>query len=101
MLLRCSSLLFEKCSLQIAWRQRRHTLGKKSTSEHLFWCFRLSQIEDSIQYLVGPNSTWKDHARNLGVQLALKGLDLYICIFYIFSDATVESIIVCTKLGEK
>ena len=22
---------------------------KKSTSEHLFWCFRLSQMEDSIQ----------------------------------------------------
>ena len=33
---------------------------KKSTSEHLFWCLRLSQIEDSIQYLEGPNSTWKD-----------------------------------------
>ena len=28
---------------------------KKGTSEHLFWCFRLSQIEDSIQYLEGPN----------------------------------------------
>ena len=27
---------------------------KKSTSEHLFWFFRLSQIEDSIQYLDGP-----------------------------------------------
>ena len=27
---------------------------KKSTSEHLFWCFSLSQIEDSIQYLEGP-----------------------------------------------
>ena len=37
---------------------------KKSTSEHLFWCFRLSQIEDSVQYLEGPNSTWKDHDRN-------------------------------------
>ena len=42
---------------------------KKSTSEHLFWCSRLSQKEDSIQYLEGPNSTWKDHDRNLGVQL--------------------------------
>ena len=41
---------------------------KKSTSEHLFWCFRLSQIEYSIQYLEGPNSTWKDHDRNLWVQ---------------------------------
>ena len=30
---------------------------KKSVSEHLFWCFRLSQIEDSIEYLEGPNST--------------------------------------------
>ena len=42
---------------------------KKSTSEHLFWCFRLSQIEDLIQYLEGPNSTWKDHDRHLGVHL--------------------------------
>ena len=47
------------------------TLRKKSTSEHLFWCFRLSQIEDSIEYLEGPNSTWKDHDRNLGVQMVL------------------------------
>ena len=42
---------------------------KKSTSEHLFWCSRLSQIEDSIQYLKGPNSTWMDHDGNLGVQM--------------------------------
>ena len=42
---------------------------KKNTSEHLFWCFRLLQIEDSIQYLEGPNSTWKDHDRHLGVHL--------------------------------
>ena len=27
---------------------------KKGTSEHLFWCFRLSQIEDSFQYQEGP-----------------------------------------------
>ena len=27
---------------------------KKSTSEHLFWCFGWSQIEDSIEYLDGP-----------------------------------------------
>ena len=39
---------------------------KKSTSEHLFWCFRLSQIEDSIEYLEGPNTTWKDYDRNVG-----------------------------------
>ena len=37
-----------------------NTLKKKSTSERLCWCFRLQQIEDSIQYLEGPNSTWKD-----------------------------------------
>ena len=43
------------------------TLRKNSTSEHLFWRFRLSQIEDCIQCLEGPNSTWKDHDRNLGV----------------------------------
>ena len=42
---------------------------KLSTSENLFWCFRLSQIEDFIQCLEGPNSTWKDHDRNLGVHL--------------------------------
>ena len=46
---------------------------KKNTSEHLFWCFRLSQIEDSIQYLEGTNSTWKDHDKNLGVQMVLPG----------------------------
>ena len=40
---------------------------KNSTSEHPFWCFRLSQIEDSIKYLEGPNSTWKDHDKNLGL----------------------------------
>ena len=42
---------------------------KKSTAEHLFWCFTLSQIEESIQYLEGPNSTWMDHDKNLGVYL--------------------------------
>ena len=42
---------------------------KKSTSEHLFWCFRLSQIEDSIQYLEGPNSTWKDHDPKIPVMV--------------------------------
>ena len=42
---------------------------KKSTSEHLFWCSRLSQIEDSFQYLEGPNSTWKDHDRNISFQM--------------------------------
>ena len=27
---------------------------------------QLSQIEESIQYLEGPKSAWKDHDRNLG-----------------------------------
>ena len=48
---------------------RPYTLRKKSISKHLFWCFRLSQTEDSIQYLEGPNGIWKDHDRNLGVQM--------------------------------
>ena len=43
---------------------------KKSTSEHLFWCFRLSQIENSIQYKEVPNGIWKDHDRHIGVPLA-------------------------------
>ena len=54
------------CYLQ---RQKKVVQSKKkSISEDLFWCFRLSQIEDSIEYQEGPNSTWKDHDRNLGVQ---------------------------------
>ena len=31
----------------------------KSTSEHLFWSFRLSQIEGPILYLEGPNGILK------------------------------------------
>ena len=54
---------------ELNWSQQNTTPKEKSTSEHLFWCFRLSQIEDSIQYLEGPNSTWKDHDMNLGVQI--------------------------------
>ena len=41
------------------WDNQLHS-KKKSTFEHLFWCFRLSQIEDSIQYLEGPNGIWKN-----------------------------------------
>ena len=41
------------------------TLRRKSTSKHLFRCFRLSQIEDSIQHLEGPNGIWKDHDRQI------------------------------------
>ena len=46
------------------------TLRRKSTSEHLFWCFSLSQIGDSCQYLEGPISTWKHHDRDIGVHLS-------------------------------
>ena len=42
---------------------------KQSTPKYLFWCFRLSQIEDTSQYLEGQNSTWKNHDRNIGVQI--------------------------------
>ena len=55
-------------SQQLALRTVTHS-KKKSTSERLFWCFRLSQIEHFIQYLEGPNSTWKDYDRNLEVQV--------------------------------
>ena len=41
---------------------------KKSTFKRLVWYFRLSQVEDSIQYLEGPNGIWKDHDRHIGVQ---------------------------------
>ena len=58
------------CShLYVCWPLTHIHSKKKSTSEHLIWCFRLSQIEDSIQYLEGPNSTWKEHDRNFGVQM--------------------------------
>ena len=54
---------------------------KKSTSKHLFWCFRLSQIEDSIQYLEGPNGIWKHHDRHafcpFGPQYACHGASRY------------------------
>ena len=46
--------------------KRMHS-KKKGTSEHLFLWFRLSKIEDSIQYPGGSNSTWKDHDRNIFV----------------------------------
>ena len=48
-----------------------HTPRKKVLHSTFFWCFRLSQIEHSIQYLEGPNSTWKDHDRSLGVQMEI------------------------------
>ena len=42
---------------------------EKSSFRHLFWCLSLSRIGDSIQYLEGPNGTWKDYDRNLEVQV--------------------------------
>ena len=58
-------LVHSRCS------QWRYTLRKKVLQSTFFWCLRLSQIEDSIQYLGGPNSIWKDHDRNLGVQVVV------------------------------
>ena len=43
----------------------RHSKKKKVLQSTFFWCFRLSQLEDSIQYLEGPNSTWKENDRNI------------------------------------
>ena len=40
------------CS-RLAWHSKN-----KNASKHLFWCFGLSQIRDSCQYLEGPISTW-------------------------------------------
>ena len=45
----------DNCGLQVTHSK------KKSAFKHLFWCFRLSQIENSILYLEGPNGIWKDH----------------------------------------
>ena len=50
----------------------RSTLLEKSTAEHLFWCFMLSQIEESSQYLEGSTSTWKDHDRTIGVNTYIR-----------------------------
>ena len=44
-----------------------YTLRRKVLQSTFFWCFRLSQIEDSIQYLEGPNGIWSDHDRHIGV----------------------------------
>ena len=41
------------------------TLWEKKYHKAHFWCFRLSQIKDSIQYLEGPNCTWTVHDRNI------------------------------------
>ena len=72
-----SSGLLQSVSWQVRFfillsKSKGCTLKKKSTSFHdLFWCFKLSQIEDSIQYLVEPNGIWKDHERHIGVHLLL------------------------------
>ena len=46
-----------------------YTLRKKVLPSTYFWCFSLSQKEDSIQYLEGPNGIWKHHDRQIGVQM--------------------------------
>ena len=44
-----------------------YTLRKKVLQSTYFWCFSLSQIEDSIEYMEGPNGIWKHHNRQIGV----------------------------------
>ena len=67
-LLVCSLTIVHVLSVVLVILMCSHS-KKKSAPQHLLWCFRLSQIEDSIQYLEGPNSTLKDHDRILGVPL--------------------------------
>ena len=55
--------------LGVRYWSTRHNLRKKVLSSTYFWYFSLSQIEDSIQYLEGPNGIWKDHDRHIGVRL--------------------------------
>ena len=47
----------------------KYTLGKKALQSTFFGASSCHKIEDSIQYLEGPNRTWKDPDRNLGVHL--------------------------------
>ena len=46
-----------------------YTLRKRVLPSTYFWCFSLSQIEDSIQYLEGPKGMWRDHFRHIGFQM--------------------------------
>ena len=41
------------------------TLRTKSSSKHQFWCSSLSQIGHLYWCLEGPNSTWRNHRRNI------------------------------------
>ena len=41
-----------------------HSMNKKYFQAP-FWCFSLSKIGDSSQYLEGPVSAWKDQERNI------------------------------------
>ena len=69
---------------------------KKSTSKHLFWCFRLSQIENSIEYLEGPNGIWKDHDRHLGVQMDPK-MPIMVLLDTIWSFHVLNRSVSCAK----
>ena len=62
-------------------QSRRYNLRKKIRPSTYFWCLSLLQMEDSIQYLKGPNDIWKDHNRNIfcpdGPQYACHGPSRY------------------------
>ena len=59
----CLHLHSNRTGLLLAWAIV--TLKTKSTSIHLFWCFGLSQIGDSCQFLEGQISTWNDRNMNI------------------------------------
>ena len=52
-----------------ALQRPANTLRKKVLPGTYFWCFSLSQIEDFIQYLEGPNGIWKHHDNHILVQM--------------------------------
>ena len=67
--------VFRNCGKAIAFRRDRKidicTLFGKNEKclQEPFLCLSLSQIRDVGQYVEGPNSTWKDQNRNIGVQV--------------------------------
>ena len=64
---RCHSALWELRPV--------YTLRKTVLPSTYFWCFRLSQIEDSGQYLNGPNAQWSIEQFTLAFWAAITALD--------------------------
>ena len=55
--------------------------GTKNYFQAPFWCFILKQIGNSSQFLERPNSTWKDHDRNIEVLPGTDWRPLFKAIF--------------------